>query len=146
MSQICSQVLSCPCCALKPTLFFSCSSIKGCKVCQADCIESCCCTTLIPGMQCRQQQNNHDPRRFNIVWQATLGCLPMHIVSWISSGGYSGILHKCSVDETPRVLQLKEIIAISAPTDVWQDASRANGSPDILPVLVPPELATGAAT
>ncbi|DBB09213.1 TPA: hypothetical protein ACH3X3_007799 [Trebouxia sp. C0006] len=46
--------------------------------------------------------------------QSTLGCIPMHV--------------------------LKDIVQLSAPTDVWQDAGCPGACPDILPALAPCEV------
>ena len=35
------------------------------------------------------------------------------------------------------VLQLKDIVQLSAPTDIWQDACCQGACPDILPALAP---------
>ena len=35
------------------------------------------------------------------------------------------------------VLQVKDIICCSAPTDIWQDAGQVNACPDVLPACVP---------
>ena len=44
-----------------------------------------------------------------------------------------------AIAEVMCMLQLRDIISISAPTDVWQNASCYERCPDILPVLVPSE-------
>ncbi len=70
--------------------------------------------------------------------QSNLGCIPMHVVrAHLTNVVCHNTIRGCQCKKLVFLAQLKDIVQLSAPTDVWQDAGCPGACPDILPVLAP---------